>query len=280
MIDQALLDWLAEWQNIDPSTGLLLQRAPNMTVASLKKFTIFAKLHLELQYMIWENCFHDSQIISIEYPDFGARLNHAGRPIIKMTYKHHALLQLCHDSRKVALSRLTPAFQINFVGTSLQGRICYLNPGKDALYFQDPILASHFFGVSFLPSRVAQQNLIDSMAIKHPATLRCLAIRNVRSGHFDLNQQLLDHCGQPEYIVLSRDSGLARGVESDIIQAINARNLKIDRIANADGSAHSPIVKSMTRKALRTMINIRKKRNGEETTKPVARLSSGSILST
>ena len=147
--------------------------------------------------MIWENCFDDGQIISIEYPDGGPRLGHGGIPMLKMIYKHHALLHLCHDSRKVALSRLTPALQNNFVGTSLQGRICYLNPGRDALYFQGPRLASDLFRVSFLPSRVAQQNLNDNMAIKRPATLRCLAIRNVKYGQFDLNQQLLDHYGQP-----------------------------------------------------------------------------------
>ena len=103
-------------------------------------------------------------------------------------------------------------------------------------------------------------------------------------------QQVLE-----KYLVLARDSASA----GDRIKSESCFQFAEHyyRIANADGSAHSPIVKSMTRKALRTMMvcyypppplphqltleqNIRKKRNGEETTKPVARLSSGSILST
>ncbi|PVH79444.1 hypothetical protein DL98DRAFT_532931 [Cadophora sp. DSE1049] len=268
MIDQTLLDWLAEWRDLIPSIRLQRKRKTKKIVANLKTFTIFDKLHLELKYMIWEDCMDDGQIIYIEYPDVIPRLDHAGRPMVKLTYEHHALLHVCHDSRKVALNRLTPAFQNNFVGTSLQGRICYLNPGLDALYFHSINLASDFFSTSFRTSRIAKQKLDGSMAIKQPATLRCLAVKNTCSRYFDLTQQLFDHCGQPERIVLSRGAGTAHRDEFNVIEAINARNLKIDRNVDVKAFGYSPVVESMTRKGIRTMMNIRKKSNSNRMKSP------------
>ncbi|KAH7407245.1 hypothetical protein BKA64DRAFT_640183 [Cadophora sp. MPI-SDFR-AT-0126] len=230
MSDSTPLGWLAVWQDINPpAIPTRRKRNTKKIVRKLKTFTIFDKLDLELKYMIWEHCLDNGQIISIEYPDRPSQFDQPSQPRFKLTYKHHKLLHICHDSRK---------------------------------------LACEFFRVSFLPRNIAEQTLDDSMGIAQPAMLRCLAIKGTCSWSFDVNQKLFDHCGQPERVVLSRDAGVPFSGERRVIDAIDARNLKIDRKFDAK-AGKSPVVESLTRKALRIILNIRKKRRRNKSAKRV-----------
>ncbi|KAF7896338.1 hypothetical protein EAF00_006352 [Botryotinia globosa] len=133
-----------------------------MAVTTLKRFTCFPQLPLELQMIIWSFCpYVDKQVINItdecgvtlargSYRRISRREHRSNQlavdfpeaNFINVRYNVPSPLQICQKSRNVALQHYRRV--ATTYGDTKYGSLFYINPHQDSIFFEDIITVLPF----------------------------------------------------------------------------------------------------------------------------------------